>query len=479
MRNVRLIILILFFMGLSCSIVFADFLPHVSMQHEAIEYFAAEARLVVDAQLNDTKGIAEARCYFKTDSDINYLFVSLNHLSGSSYQCTLPGFKAGSQELEYFFLIVNGSSQVIRSAPYYAKEVGSAAVPQGQATTDPATILYVHSELEKIEKDDTGIFDDEVVLSPTTDLNQLYGLRAGVYEPDVIPDTLNAMPGYFGGFILERIDNTIRPVKGFAPNLNPSLLKSTSATDGDQDTVDVQMYSSVITDSSLITDSSVITDPSVLSDSSEPPQIGGANWSGYFTRTDSDVREDLTASVVLTGYQVSITTTLTGLGHYLSGTINSSGDMLLYDSYDGEDWTTHFGPATSTEINIYDYIWPPVLGEPEPPLNAIILYRPPLPPKNVQASDGLYPDEITVSWNLSEGATLYDVYSCSNDLTDSCKFLSEVSTTEYVDTRGVAGKIFFRIQACNTHGCGQFSDYDIGYNQHAAIPHILHLLLRS
>jgi len=439
MRIGKGVILFFLFLGMSALPVFASFPPDTVVGHEAMGIFAAGARAMLDVRISDTKGITAARCYFKAGSDMPYLFVAMDHLSGNSYQCALPAFQQGSHSLEYFFLIVNGERQVVRSGSYIAREAGGGEDPvPEQAAADPSSFLLVQSELGPIERDETAILDDRVVFTAVNDVNQLYGLQAGVHEPGAIPDALNVMPGYFGGFVLDRLDGTIRAVKGFVPNVQPSLSRPATPMDGYREGFDVQAESVV------------------------PPDIGGDNWSGYFTRTDSDVREYLTASIVLSGRDVTITTTLIGLGHFLSGIINENGYMLLYDEYDGEDWTTHDGPATTTAVNIYDYLWKPEQGEPEPPLNAIILYRPPLPPSVIQVSDGESPDEMIVSWSPSEGAAYYVVCECSDDTTENCTTLSEVADTQYVHVLTVAGSILFRIRACNAHGCGEYSDYCSG-----------------
>ena len=452
MLTLRFIILL--FLGLFSSIVFADPFPDTAIQHNSIPHFVADDRLLLDVQLNDTTEIVEARCYFKTGLDKSYLYVSMDHLSGESYQCSLPAFKVGSQTLEYFFLIVNGRSQVIRSSSYTTKEADNNVAVNRPLAVVPSTILYVWSELEEIEKDDTGIVDGLVDLNLVKHFNQLYGLRAGVYERVVIPDYYNVMPGYFGGFVFDQIGNTIRPIKGFAPNLSQSLFKKLSPLDMHQNSADVQLHSS------------------------ERLDIGGENWSGYFTRTNITTQEPLTATIIQEGSDVTIVTTLTDLGHELKGTINEMGDMLLYDSYDGEDWTTHYGPASSRSVNIYDYV-PASPGDTETPLNVIVLVRPPQPPLAVQASDGLFLDEIAVSWDQPEGAVYYVVYACSNSSTDSCISLSEVDTNQFVDVRKVIGTVFYRIQACDDVGCSEFSDFDIGYNQLISIVPILHQLLNS
>jgi hypothetical protein len=38
------------------------------------------------------------------------------------------------------------------------------------------------------------------------------------------------------------------------------------------------------------------------------------------------------------------------------GNIAPDGFMKLYDQRTGEDWTTHYGNATSTKIDLYDFV---------------------------------------------------------------------------------------------------------------------------
>jgi hypothetical protein len=139
----------------------------------------------------------------------------------------------------------------------------------------------------------------------------------------------------------------------------------------------------------------------------------------------SSDKTPLTATIYCDGTRVTIITSKSGIAHYLAGSINSNGDMLVYDRYDGEAWTTHFGPATSTKIYLYDYAWPPVAGEPEPPLNKLKLTRPPVTPDGVTATDGTIFDAIVVSWNLQTGAQplrglfLYGQYT--NNLHTHCR----------------------------------------------------------
>ena len=110
---------------------------------------------------------------------------------------------------------------------------------------------------------------------------------------------------------------------------------------------------------------------------SAQPNIDGDDWTGYFETTGFNNRQSITASINQSGNSVTIVTSKSGLGSRLVGSINSNGDMLVFDQYDGEDWTTHFGPATLAQVAIYDFICPTCSQ-----LNSIVLTRT-LPPPNI------------------------------------------------------------------------------------------------
>lgn len=451
MRLLRLILLVCCWITIPLNVQ-ATPLPDTTIKHETIPYFTADQRVVIDARLNDSKEITVARCYFKTELDNKFLYITMDHLAENNFQCYLPVFSPEAQTVEYFFLIVNGDGQIIRSTPYVTSESDGRLTSDMQITAVSSGVLDIYSELGDTEIENTSIVDNQINLMATLHSNQLYGLRAGVYEQADIPDSFDAIPGFFGGFILNSSDNTVQPTKGFAPNMKQVVLDRTS-------------------DPTMLP-----KDTDIQATSSQPVNIAGNDWEGYYNRTDDRDKLYLTASISQNGSRVAITTSKSGLGHHFTGNINADGDMLVYDSYDGEDWTTHYGPARSTKIKIYDYAWPFEPDEPTPPLHRIILYRPPEPPTGVTASDGIYKDRVAVKWNRSDGAGSYDVYGCSSTSTDNCTLLAQISTNQYDDRRDSKDKIYYRIKACD-YLCSEFSNYDTGYIQRVTIAPALHLLL--
>ena len=98
------------------------------------------------------------------------------------------------------------------------------------------------------------------------------------------------------------------------------------------------------------------------------------SWSGKYWDENTGDTEPVTAEVSQDGDAVVITTSRTGSGHNLTGTIKTNAEMLLTDSYDGQRWST-WTPVTHNAMDLLDYDWQPVLGEPDPPLQHITLSR--------------------------------------------------------------------------------------------------------
>lgn len=87
---------------------------------------------------------------------------------------------------------------------------------------------------------------------------------------------------------------------------------------------------------------------------------------------------------------------------------------------------------------------------------------PPRPPENVQASDGTFSDRIRISWSPSLAASSYRVFR--SDVRDRDFFqIAETSATSHEDQEVVRGRIYwYKVKACNEHGCSDFSVADSG-----------------
>lgn len=106
------------------------------------------------------------------------------------------------------------------------------------------------------------------------------------------------------------------------------------------------------------------------------PDIAG-DWSGTYYQTHRAGGEALTASIKQSEDAVIIKTSRAdGVGKSFTGSISTDGEMILTDAFDGETWTTYYGPSDSSQITIADYLYPPRAGEAvKPPLQVIRLKR--------------------------------------------------------------------------------------------------------
>ena len=101
------------------------------------------------------------------------------------------------------------------------------------------------------------------------------------------------------------------------------------------------------------------TDPLPPTTSVVGPNLNGTNWAGFLDlkNTQATGYQNIAATIVHSGTSVQITTTSTLLyGRMFNGRINSRGDMTMYDSITGEDWTTHYSKASSNSVDLYDYV---------------------------------------------------------------------------------------------------------------------------
>jgi hypothetical protein len=98
---------------------------------------------------------------------------------------------------------------------------------------------------------------------------------------------------------------------------------------------------------------------------------------------------------------------------FSGGSINESGFINIYDDCDGELWTTHWQTATSTSIQLMDFIDPPLYKK----LNVVEITRPepnpaPAMPTLLSPLDGAKIDsrgEVLLEWNAAEYAVNYQV----------------------------------------------------------------------
>ena len=330
--------------------------PDMTMEHLSGPLFVPQQPLTLDVRIGDAAGIIAARCYFRYQSAADYVYVDLDFGGDKAYQATLPAPGAAVQDVEYFFLAVNGAHQVVRSPAYtlhrdaLAHSVASGPAPGGgEIRTDGVAPETFSPSLSS---------SDAVQVVPTAQ-SERYGLVAGVYQAAQAGPGLVA--GYFGGFQLDAKGRPV-PVKGLVDFASPGPggPKTSAAGTG------------------------------IVG-----PAIAGKWWGSVYTADEvtgaHSIARPLTAEITQVGNHVTIVTSLTQpRPQRLDGTMNADGNMLLYDEIN-EDWSTHWGPATTTQMTLADYIYPPTDAEHHPPLLVVKLQRASLkhalpPPKTLPSA---------------------------------------------------------------------------------------------
>jgi len=89
----------------------------------------------------------------------------------------------------------------------------------------------------------------------------------------------------------------------------------------------------------------------------------------------------------------------------------------------------------------------------------------PSTPSPPSASDGTYTDKVRVSWSAVSGATSYQVYRSTSSSTNG-SLINSLASTSYDDTGASAGtSYYYKIKACNSSGCSNYSSANSGYKQ--------------
>ena len=84
------------------------------------------------------------------------------------------------------------------------------------------------------------------------------------------------------------------------------------------------------------------------------------SWGGSLTLVEQGEHQNVSAVVKQNGGSIEIDTSSTlEYGKKLVGNVFSDCNMLIYDQTTGEDFSTHYAPATAHLIDLYDYTNPP------------------------------------------------------------------------------------------------------------------------
>lgn len=341
-------LLVLAFFALFSDIASAGFEPETQFHHVPVFSIRPGEPIYLEADITDPLGIRQVRCYFQYEESAPYLFVEMRPTT-HGYACWLPAPATHVYRIYYLLMAVNADRQVVRTSPFRVTIQGE---PGDRNNIDPFVSITVKSDIRIPDSVFTGFAPVNPPIHHVVDEKENYGLQVALYDMSQNPEYRY---GFFGGFEVDIHKNTMIPIRGYmgfpvSPDMEGEMTLSGEAT--------AEGY----------------------------PDINGANWSGSFYVASSSGlllsnKIPITALVVQDGWgnvKIAVTSNRACPGRNLfSGTINTSGYMMVYDLFcDDEDWTTHWHTATSTSIQIMDYIDPPYYQT----LNVVDLTRPgPIP----------------------------------------------------------------------------------------------------
>lgn len=372
----------------------AKFVPEIRIEHSPSATMPKGERIRLEARITAADKLGEVRCYFKYGADKPYLFVEMKQTE-QGFECWLPTPAGHVDQVEYLFLAVDSISHVVKTHVFRASIEGDPEI-DALPSEGSALPISVMSDIP-IPTDLTDAFaaddrpDYEVVSAKKT-----YGLQVALYD-------LSQNPvygfGFFGGFEIDPDSQLISPVQGyveFPVSVSPKALVTPK-----QEAV-----------------------PNIFPDE-RFSDMNGSEWSGYFYVADNNgnllsgktpvtatVNQDDSGNVTIwiSNQQCP------GRKSFSRGKINDSGYILIYDDCDGEDWTTHWRAATSTSIQLMDYIDIPYYKKlnvlditrpeptPTPPIPAMPTLLSPLDGAKIGSREG-----VLLEWNAAEYAVNYQV----------------------------------------------------------------------
>ncbi|RJP84594.1 MAG: hypothetical protein C4518_18955 [Desulfobacteraceae bacterium] len=173
--NFRLIILLLVSTFFTVSASAAT----TTMKHTPPDYFVADQRIQLETQVKDDQGVKLVRCYFKAAGEADLVFVPMVATGSDAYTGILPAPSTATTQIEYLFLAVNQSNQVVRSQNFFIYKDANQKTPAWQNIPKEGEIR-VSIELDKAPTQLMG-FSDNVTID-VVESSARFGVVALLYH---------------------------------------------------------------------------------------------------------------------------------------------------------------------------------------------------------------------------------------------------------------------------------------------------------
>jgi hypothetical protein len=151
-----------------------------------IPYFVPGKRIQIEAIIADREGVDVVRCYFKSQEQADYVFVDMKPKvnAANTYVAVLPAPSANTQSIQYFFLVVNRSDQVVNTYPMQVNADRDKAVPYWQNASMEGQIK-VSTELAEVIQAPEG-FTDSIAMDLVESAARFGLVAGGIYAASKI-----------------------------------------------------------------------------------------------------------------------------------------------------------------------------------------------------------------------------------------------------------------------------------------------------
>ena len=155
------------------------------IRHTPIDFFVPAKRIQLDATVTDKHAVKLVRCYFKADAQAEYVFVKMERIDKNSYRAILPAPADNTGRIEYLFLAVNISNQVVKTQTFTVNKGGkNEDVPDWQEVS-AVGVIAVYTELSKAPETVSG-FSDSITMDAVESSARFGMVVGGIYSASAL-----------------------------------------------------------------------------------------------------------------------------------------------------------------------------------------------------------------------------------------------------------------------------------------------------
>lgn len=178
-RFLVLVAVAMFIFPLGPGISLADETPEIKIKHEPIEYYVPEKRIRLETKIKYKEKVDLVRCYFKGQTDADYVFISMAPVEEGVYWAILPAPSVDAESITYLFLVVTAKGAVVRTQEYIIAKNDEDDTPAWQ-DIDSGGNIYVSTELAQAPETVAG-FTDSIVVDVVESAARFGFVAEGIY----------------------------------------------------------------------------------------------------------------------------------------------------------------------------------------------------------------------------------------------------------------------------------------------------------